>query len=141
MFGVLIMLMNISSYQSIHTAGHRIERQRGNRRIASSGVEGAGRPPRFHALLKWTILTAFFVLLFTGWLIVTTNASQSPSPVPGAGERLVIVASGETLWSIALQAKPREMDTREAIYKIERRNVLHDSAIKAGQSIIIPDFK
>lgn len=141
MFGVLIMLMNISSYQSIHTAGNRIDSQRGNRRTASSGNAGAVRSPQYQALLKWTIITAFFVLLFTGWLIVTTNASQSPSSVPAAGERLVIVAAGDTLWSIAVRTKPSGMDTREAVYRIERRNVLDDSAIKAGHSIIIPDFQ
>jgi nucleoid-associated protein YgaU len=47
------------------------------------------------------------------------------------------VRSGETLWSIAERAYPTS-DPRDAVYRIEQANDLHDAGIVAGQSLVLP---
>ena len=47
------------------------------------------------------------------------------------------VRGGETLWSIAVRAYPTS-DPRDAVYRIEKANGLHDSGIAAGQVLVLP---
>ena len=47
------------------------------------------------------------------------------------------VRAGETLWSIALHAYPSS-DPRDAVYRIEQANDLHDAGIVAGQELVLP---
>jgi hypothetical protein len=47
------------------------------------------------------------------------------------------VRAGETLWSIAEHAYPSS-DPRDAVYRIEQANGMHDSGIAAGQVLTLP---
>jgi hypothetical protein len=47
------------------------------------------------------------------------------------------VRAGETLWSIAEHAYPSS-DPRDAVYRIEQTNGMHDSDIAAGQVLVLP---
>ena len=47
------------------------------------------------------------------------------------------VRAGETLWSIALRAYPSSAP-RDAVYRIEQANNLHDAGIVAGQELVLP---
>jgi hypothetical protein len=47
------------------------------------------------------------------------------------------VRVGETLWSIALHAYP-SADPRDAVYRIEQANRMHDPGIVAGQVLVLP---
>jgi hypothetical protein len=47
------------------------------------------------------------------------------------------VQAGETLWSIALRAYPSS-DPRDAVYRIEQANDLHDAGIAAGEVLVLP---
>ena len=47
------------------------------------------------------------------------------------------VRMGETLWSIAEHAYPGS-DPRDAVYRIEQANDIHDSVIAVGQVLVLP---
>ena len=55
----------------------------------------------------------------------------------GAGrERLYLVRSGDTLWSIA--ATHYGGDPREAVWRLEDRNHLGGSLVRPGQHLFLP---
>jgi Uncharacterized protein containing LysM domain len=129
MFGVLIMmLMNPSSYRSIHT-------QR-----SEAGVTGALRRRRLafigrHAL-KLLAAAALFLLVFTGLSLAGTSASGDITR-PAEGETVFTVGSGDTLWSIANHHFDNQ-DTGFVVFAIKERNRLSNSTIFPGQVLIIP---
>ena len=45
---------------------------------------------------------------------------------------------GETLWEIASEHMPSDMDTRKAVHMIQEENDLDDASIKPGQHIRVP---
>lgn len=50
----------------------------------------------------------------------------------------VIIKRGDTLWSIALNNKPKNYDTREIVYEIMMANNLEDSKLNPGDVIKVP---
>lgn len=54
-----------------------------------------------------------------------------------AGERVVVVRPGDTLWSIVAEHLPSR-DPYGIIEEIRRRNDLSDHTIHAGQELILP---
>lgn len=50
----------------------------------------------------------------------------------------VFVNAGDTLWSIAKNNMPENSDIREYISELKSLNELDDSAIRAGQKLILP---
>ncbi|WP_245987625.1 cell division suppressor protein YneA [Cohnella lupini] len=79
-----------------------------------------------------------FLLLFSGFTLMHTFASTNEIAPVKAEEIVISVDSGETLWELARTYKSDKMDTREAVHLISKRNGLSSSAVKSGQSIIIP---
>jgi hypothetical protein len=60
------------------------------------------------------------------------------TPSSGASHpRRYDVRVGQTLWSIAETAYPGS-DPRDAVYRIEQANGLHNSDIAAGQVLVLP---
>jgi hypothetical protein len=47
------------------------------------------------------------------------------------------VRVGETLWSIAVRTYPTS-DPRDAVYRIQQANDIHDSVIAVGQVLVLP---
>ena len=45
------------------------------------------------------------------------------------------VKSGDTLWNIASEACPEDMDVREYIHEISKMNGIEDGSIRPGQTI------
>ena len=45
------------------------------------------------------------------------------------------VKSGDTLWNIASEACPEDMDVREYIHEISKMNGIDDGSIRPGQTI------
>jgi len=74
------------------------------------------------------LIVAVFVLAL--WAIVARDTDAA-----GAGERYRVKA-GDTLWSIA--AATYRGDTREGVWRLERRNNLAGSTIRPGQVLIVP---
>ena len=69
-------------------------------------------------------------LVLIAWAMVA-RASQGAGPTVR-----YTVKPGDTLWSIAVSRYAG--DPRDAIYRIDRRNRLHDSVLVPGQSLVLP---
>jgi LysM repeat protein len=55
----------------------------------------------------------------------------------GAGpERTYVVQPADTLWSIA--ARTYAGDTREGVWRLERRNHLSSETLRPGQKLVLP---
>lgn len=52
----------------------------------------------------------------------------------------VNINSGDTLWTIAEQYMPSDMDIRKAVHIIKNVNVI-DSQLQPGQTILIPEYE
>ena len=52
----------------------------------------------------------------------------------------VRIVSGDTLWSIAENYMPQDMDTREAVYKLCRVNDISAADLYAGMTIQVPIY-
>lgn len=51
----------------------------------------------------------------------------------------VTVESGDTVWNLAKQHKPADMEIRNYVYLICKYNNLDNAGIKPGQKIIMPN--
>ena len=75
---------------------------------------------------------ALLVLLVAviGWALLARSSS-------GAGhERAYVVRPADTLWSIAAANYPG--DTREGVWKLERRNHLLGTTLVPGERLVVP---
>ena len=121
------MIMQTTSYRSIHVSN---ENQRQN------------SPSRWRRLSvgllpKFAVIAMVVAILMSGVLLVDSYANPATYE-PLAHEAMVIVSSGDTLWSIAKTHKPENMDVREAVYLLQSRNGISTSSLLSGQSLIIP---
>lgn len=121
------MMMQTTTYRSIHMKDKEKTPQRNA--LASRLVTGY-LPKAVAGLL-------LIVLLMSGVLLVHSYGNLGVQEQQ-AGEQLVVVSSGDTLWSIAKAHKPAGMDVREAIHHLQTRNGIPTSALTTGQSLIIP---
>jgi LysM repeat protein len=76
------------------------------------------------------IVLIALVATFLGWSVTTRD-------IGSAGQAEVyVVQPGDTLWSIA--AGRYAGDTREGVWKLERRNHLLGTTISPGQKLVLP---
>jgi LysM repeat protein len=70
-------------------------------------------------------------------LIVVIAVGLAARTTHGAGpERAYVVKPTDTLWSIA--ARTYAGDTREGVWRLERRNHLSSETLRPGQKLILP---
>ncbi|MCM3629981.1 LysM peptidoglycan-binding domain-containing protein [Paenibacillus glycanilyticus] len=119
------MIMNPSFYKSIH------------KDEAVKSIKSRGHNINRHAF-KLIVSAAVFVLLFTSFLMMRTNASSDHIEAASMNEQTVIVSAGDTLWGIADRFADNSKDIREYIYTIKERNQLSSVELKPGQVLIIP---
>jgi hypothetical protein len=109
------------------------------------GVRAVGarvvRParPRFRLTRRGRVLAGLVVLLatLTTSLAVTERMQalhEPASPVPATAPAQVVVAPGETLWSIAERVAP-DRDPRGVVDQIRRINHLPSGDVQAGQTL------
>ncbi len=84
-------------------------------------------------------LTLRLLILLTGacavFLLVSGRLDAStPQQAPGQYE----VRPGDTLWEIATSVSTTDVDVRVVIAEIKRLNDLETSALRTGQSLLIP---
>lgn len=79
-----------------------------------------------------------FVILFTGFTLMKSDASGEHPAEPTAGEKVIFISPGDTLWSIAGGLRKEGQDLRRIIFDLKERNNLSSSTLKAGQILIIP---
>ncbi|MFC5648422.1 LysM peptidoglycan-binding domain-containing protein [Paenibacillus solisilvae] len=89
-------------------------------------------------VLRLAVAALFFVLLFTGMTLMKSFANSEQPAAAGAGERVIIVSSGDTLWNIANDIRDSGQDVRRVVYDLKVRNNLTSSTLQAGQTLIIP---
>jgi nucleoid-associated protein YgaU len=78
----------------------------------------------------------FLRLVLVG-LLASLVWALLPHTSSGAGhDRIYVVRPADTLWSIA--ASRYGGDPREGVWKIERRNGLHEAMIAPGDSLVLP---
>lgn len=110
------------------------------RRPESGGGERAQRGEGF-TIMRYAAAMLFIVLVSAGFMIMGTGAAERMPAGPSPAESVVVVSAGETLWEIAAAHKAEGMDTRRAVYEIKKRNGLDGSVIRAGQQLVIPDWR
>jgi hypothetical protein len=95
-----------------------------------------GQAQALLVVMKWGFALMFAVILFSGALMVMTEAMSDHPAEPTEGETVVYVAPGDTLWSIA--SATSDGDIRERVFEIKLRNNLDGDELMAGQLLIIP---
>lgn len=97
---------------------------------------GVLRLTRRGRLVALVVVTLLVTLAFSAGR-VTSNAATPEAP---AAERTVVVAEGETLWSIATDVAP-DRDPRETVAAIQAANGLDGGAIHPGQALLVPALR
>ncbi|RAP78211.1 LysM peptidoglycan-binding domain-containing protein [Paenibacillus montanisoli] len=123
------MMTTISTYSSTYKGTTRNSR--------SNNRTGKERRAE-RVLLRLGVATLFFVLLFTGLTIMTSQANSEHPAEPTASERIVVVGAGDTLWNIASRVRKEGEDIRHVVYSLKKRNNLSTSTLQTGQSLIVP---
>ena len=83
------------------------------------------------------VAAALLAVLAAGFFLGATSVAsgQAGTPTP---TRTVVVAPGESLWTLAAEITPEGEDVRDTMYDIKRLNALDSSALQAGQRLRIP---
>lgn len=92
---------------------------------------------RSAALLLKLVIVSLIVVIGCS-TVLTVFAGDEEDLIPGGK---VAVSQGETLWSISLEHKPENMDTRVYIEAIKEANQLQTSSIQVGQVLELPRLK
>ncbi|MBW7454109.1 LysM peptidoglycan-binding domain-containing protein [Paenibacillus sepulcri] len=123
------MMITISSYSSMNSENK-----------ADKGyVKSASDKSRSKKLVMRMIAAIlFFSLLFVGFSIMQGSATSEHPAEPAAGEKVISISEGQTLWEIAGDLRKEGEDIRRIIYDLKERNNLTSSTLMAGQTLIIP---
>lgn len=70
-------------------------------------------------------------------LVAPATVTASTDPVQGSGTEVVTVATGESLWDVALAADS-DRDTRVVIAEIMELNDLTSQSVTTGQQLMVP---
>lgn len=84
---------------------------------------------------KLAVVLTIFLMGWTGAFSVFAGGTDKPK-----SEKLVIVQSGDSLWSIASAHKPKNIDTRSFIATISENNNLNGPDIQAGDVLSLPEW-
>lgn len=110
-------------------------------KLQSGYKRRSGMNNRKHIRVK----SKFRFTLFVAIMIITAVAGfnsifglYTASSEPEHEFVTVEVMPGETLWEIASEHMPSDMDTRKAVHMIQEENDLDDASIKPGQHIRVP---
>jgi hypothetical protein len=66
-----------------------------------------------------------------------SSLAASPRPSTHAARHTVIVAPGQTLWSVASRVAPHQ-DPRLVVADIESMNHLATATVEAGEQLVVP---
>jgi hypothetical protein len=100
------------------------------------------RPAPGHLRLtrRGRLVTAVAALLIAGLTLVgvtsRAGALRETAPLPASAPAQVVVAPGETLWSIAHRVAP-DRDPRTVVAGIQRLNGLPTPDVRAGQTLLL----
>ncbi|PZT53779.1 LysM peptidoglycan-binding domain-containing protein [Paenibacillus silvae] len=123
--------MRYSTYKSIHEHGQALPAKSSISYVKSHSLHQMTHG----ALIKMLITISVFI---AGCSVVFT-ASAGDEPV--VLNQQVVVTAGDTLWSIALEHKPEQMDTRIYVEALKDANRLQHGTIQSGQVLSLPQFQ
>ena len=104
--------------------------KRRNRRRVSKKRSRIANKGRFTLFCAFCMLCAFF--LFSTLNSVTASKHSDIF--------VMTVSAGDTLWEIASENNPRNMDVRDVIDDIIRLNRMTETNMSAGEKIIVPVY-
>ncbi|MFD1954786.1 LysM peptidoglycan-binding domain-containing protein [Paenibacillus thailandensis] len=122
------MIMNPSFYRTIHN-----EKQ-ANNRVKSPWLSSGNR------LIRIVVIALTAALLFTSFLLITTNAASGTVEEASVSETVVVVTAGDTLWDIASHYSDGHKDIGKLVFLLKERNGLETADIRPGQTIVIPEW-
>jgi len=79
------------------------------------------------------------LVVAVGTIIVAPQAFAQDANEPAASDTYV-VASGETLWSIAQSITPPSGDVRDTVATVKSMNLLDSANIAAGDQLLVPIY-
>ncbi|WP_164472692.1 LysM peptidoglycan-binding domain-containing protein [Cohnella candidum] len=123
----------LGSHTSSVTA---VRRSSSSNRGQASSRQGSGQRWRLARMMFFVLA---FAILFSGFALVKTFASEENVQPASTAEKVVYADSGDTLWHLAATLKKDSMDTRKAVRLLMERNDLHDPSLKNGQMLIVPN--
>ena len=94
---------------------------------------------RIKSKSRFLIFLLICMFILTGAFNTMTGAYDALASDSPQGYISVNVTAGDTLWNIAENYMPSDMDTREAVYIIKKVNNI-DSTVRDGQTILIPEY-
>jgi len=80
------------------------------------------------------------LMLLTGFVSTVFGASPIHTVHAASAEEYVeiLVENGDTLWKIARDYGPSNVDTRIVVYNIERVNGVSPDSLIPGQTLLVP---
>ncbi|MGO4731380.1 LysM peptidoglycan-binding domain-containing protein [Paenibacillus sp. 2KB_22] len=123
--------MRYSTYQSIYEPM--------NSELVKSNIGNYKKVLARFKISSWMLKIAITsLIIFIGCSTVLTVFAGNENDVLPGGK--IAVSQGETLWSISLEHKPTNMDTRIYIEAIKKVNQLQATSIQVGQVLTLPQF-
>ncbi|WP_339234545.1 LysM peptidoglycan-binding domain-containing protein [Paenibacillus sp. FSL R5-0517] len=123
--------MRYSTYQSIYEPM--------NSELVKSNIGNYKKVLARFKISSWILKVAITsLIIFIGCSTVLTVFAGNENDVLPGGK--IAVSQGETLWSISLEHKPTNMDTRIYIEAIKKVNQLQATSIQVGQVLTLPQF-
>ena len=102
-------------------------------------MKTASKTYRVKSRLRFTVFVALMI-------IIAVNSANTMLGIYDASSftvkeyRSVEICSGDTLWQIAKDYMPSDMDTRKAVHQICNLNDITASDLQPGQTIQIPVY-
>jgi cell division protein YceG involved in septum cleavage len=98
-----------------------------------------GKHHRIKSELRFTV----FLLVCIIFLILSMQGLLGMDKAAGTIQKTyqtVEIKSGDTLWNIAGQYAPENMDIRKAVYQLEKLNGISATELMPGMEIQIPNY-
>lgn len=128
---MVFIMLRFSTYKSIYEANSETQ-------VQTHTYTWSDRVKGFisQQLMKKIIcLMLLFIVGCTGMVSVFANSTSGLQE-----EKHLIIQPGDTLWEIALNEKPSNMDTRVYIKEIRNLNGLSNGVIMAGDVLSLPQY-
>lgn len=94
---------------------------------------------RIKSKIRFTLFITLLLLFFfssVGTALGAYNSESLTKPVYTE----ILVQSGDTLWNLAQEFGPDNLDTRAVVYEICKINEITADSIFPGQKILIPAY-
>ena len=94
------------------------------------------RPLRLTRRGKAVVVGVSLLLVATAGALGSRAAADGPASAPVVERH--VVSSGETLWGIAAEVARPGQDVRDVVVQLEKLNGMSDSALVAGEELVVP---